>query len=332
MEDYKYRKQEGGLSHRHRYRDYEGYGSPVPPMMIGMPLGIPYPSSYSSSKLTDDEIDDIKNYIIGASLHVNVKLMALSTAVSNSLGETVMIKFTPLAVYSPEIKQNSSNPYVNTIGSVVVDGFSGSFKYPTTIPLNNYLGAYSFLLAPMNGVNGENYKQRIDKIKQYIKFYKTIKGILEKWIADASGDVKKLKALMTRYVTFGRDSTGIMKWAGIGKGTPIDTSDDNIIDEIADYKIPTASTGTSTGTITSTSALKKKVDDLESKLRKLLTIPISPTDKFKKQKDFTKIFNDVTDLDQLIIKNSKLDADDSLKKRLKVFSKVCVEELDKLIK
>jgi hypothetical protein len=31
----------------------------------------------------------------------------------------------------------------------------------------------------MNGSSGENYKQRINKIKEYVKFYKTIKEIFE---------------------------------------------------------------------------------------------------------------------------------------------------------
>ncbi len=149
-------------------------------------------------KLDPAEIQLIKDFIIGASRNINEKILNLEA------DHHVNIKLAPLPKKVVNVRQGDplmSFPIMTT--AHVNTGLHGSFKYPNTVNVN-----VPFLLDPIGGNGGENYKQRLNKMLEYIKIYKIVKTQLEAYKASITptsnpDDIKKARSkVSSQYVEF----------------------------------------------------------------------------------------------------------------------------------
>ncbi len=149
-------------------------------------------------KLEPGDIQLIKDFVIGASPNIKNKML------TNEKKYNVNIKLAPLSKKVVNVANSDplmSFPIMTT--AHVNTGLHGSFKYPTTVDIN-----LPFLLDPINGMGGENYKQRLNKMLEYIKIYKIVKTQLEAYaLATPPGttpdDIKKARTkVSSQYVEF----------------------------------------------------------------------------------------------------------------------------------
>ncbi len=124
-------------------------------------------------EIKDLDVQGVKDFIIGASRNINVKILSLEYEYG------VNIKLKPLPKKIPSVQDNSSI-LVPVMGHTEVrTGVRGSFSYPTQLDLTPLMAMGPFLLDPIDGVSGENFKQRLQKITEYIKIYTEAKKQLE---------------------------------------------------------------------------------------------------------------------------------------------------------
>jgi hypothetical protein len=159
----------------------------------------------SPDKLDSGEIQLIKDFIIGASRNINNKMLAIEKKYN------VNIKLAPL----PKKVVNVSNPLTSfpmMTTAHVNTGLHGSFRYPTTVDIN-----LPFLFDSISGMGGENYKQRLNKMLEYIKIYKIVKTQLEAYAltitpASTPVDIKNARAkVSSQYVEFLPDTPDDIK-------------------------------------------------------------------------------------------------------------------------
>lgn len=152
----------------------------------------------NSGKTSDIDPEAIKEFIIESSYVINKKIMDLETQYN------VNIKLKPLSKRIPVVRK-SSGAIVPTMGVAHINtGMKGTIMYPTQLNVSPLIAYGPFLLDPINGMGGENYKERLIKINQYLKVYRTVKPQLEAWVA-ATTDAEKAAAkakINSRYVEF----------------------------------------------------------------------------------------------------------------------------------
>lgn len=159
----------------------------------------------SPDKLDSGEIQLIKDFIIGASRNINNKILAIEKIYN------VNIKLAPLPKKVVNVANSDplmSFPMMTT--AHVNTGLHGRFKYPTTVNLN-----LPFLLDTIGGMGGENYKQRLNKMLEYIKIYKIVKTQLEAYALlslTTPDEIKKARATVSsQYVEFLPDTPDDIK-------------------------------------------------------------------------------------------------------------------------
>jgi hypothetical protein len=137
-------------------------------------------------EIKDLDIQGIKDFIIGASRNINKKIAALEETYG------VNIKLKPLPKKIPSVQDNSGM-LVPVMGHTEIrTGVRGSLSYPTELDLTPLMALGPFLLDPIDGVSGENFKQRLQKIIEYIKIYEEAKTQLETNWTDPDKEYKPL--------------------------------------------------------------------------------------------------------------------------------------------
>lgn len=163
----------------------------------------------NSEKTNVNDIDPeaIKQFIIESSYVINKKIMDLETKYN------VNIKLPPLPKRIPTVRKSSGAIYPTMGVAHINTGIKGTMVYPTQLNINPLIAYGPFLLDPINGMSGENYRERLNKIDQYLKVYQTVKPQLEAW-DKATSDPEKADAkakINSRYVEFLPDEIVLSK-------------------------------------------------------------------------------------------------------------------------
>lgn len=145
----------------------------------------------NSSKEKDINPDEIKKFILQSSYAINKKIFDLETKYN------INIKLPPLEKKIPVVKKNSGAIYPTMGITNINTGLTGQIMYPTQFNITPLVSYGPFLFDPINQINGENYKQRLEKISKYLKIYKIIKPQLDTYNKD-----KDKTKVDSRYVEF----------------------------------------------------------------------------------------------------------------------------------
>jgi hypothetical protein len=210
----------------------------------------------------------VKDFIIGTTHNINKKILELEDKYN------IHIKLRPLLKNVEDIQEQNEETFVFPM-AFQNKPIKVNTGYRGTIPgfdLNTISPSFdgSFFNDFINGVDGENYKERFDKIKKYLEIYIKVKKQLEAWKAGGKKDADK-KNVDSTYVEFLPDDNKINKWEILDIDKESDSSE--IINFVKDKKYiisaPTpasaststsafaAATSTSTSTLTKDKALNK---------------------------------------------------------------------------
>lgn len=232
-------------SHGNNRQGFNGFNQFPPSPYFG---NIILPVNLSnSSKLTDEQVFEIKKYIMSFSRFFNDRFKKLNDAgKSFGAGENYTVLYNNLPEYAPDIKKSGPRPTIGIMGSVI--GPEGLVSpYYKTVPVQNALMAYSMLLSsPLNGRNGETYGNRLDKIKKLGIEYEKIKKLLDEYNGSAKDAAAKSK--ISSYVVFTDDKL-VGESDNEAKGLE-SMSDNDALKLLKDFKI-TPSIGASAGTASS---------------------------------------------------------------------------------
>ena len=175
----------------------------------------------NSGNTNNIDPDVLKEFILQASYAINSKILYLEKKYN------VNIKLPPLSKTVPSIRNNSGAIF-STMGITQINtGMTGTIMRPTQLNINPMIPYGPFLLDPINGMNGENYKQRLAQINQSLKVYQTVKPQLDTWESNGRTDSDKAK-VNSRYVQF-------LDIDIKGNYNNNDPSDDSDIDSIKDF-------------------------------------------------------------------------------------------------
>lgn len=145
----------------------------------------------NSGKEKDINPDEIKEFILQSSYAINKKIFDLESLYN------INIKLPPLEKKIPVVKKNSGAIYPTMGITNINTGLTGQIMYPTQFNITPLVSYGPFLFDPINQINGENYKQRLEKISKYLKIYKIIKPQLDTYNKD-----KDKTKVDSRYVEF----------------------------------------------------------------------------------------------------------------------------------
>jgi hypothetical protein len=249
---HRYRAYENPKSHSSHGNNRQGFNgfNQFPPYFGNIILPV---NLSNSSKLTDDQVFEIKKYIMSFSRFFNNKFTGFNKrAAGYSSGEKYTVLYNNLPEYAPDIKKSGPRPTIGIMGSVI--GPEGLVSpYYKNVPVQNALMAYSMLLSsPLNGRNGETYGNRLDKIKKLGIEYEKIKKLLDEYDGSAKDDAAKSK--ISSYVVFTDDK---LVTESVSEAKDLETmSDDDALKLLKDFKI-TPSTGASAGKASSSSGMGK---------------------------------------------------------------------------